>query len=111
MPDGEIVADKTLGNPNYTTATGGGGARAARDSGATYLPGHQLRYVYFLDKSEQSNLAVPIIPYSEIAKRGAGMYLGKPRAGSVDSGTLCDQQGGAGATPTPALLELETANG
>lgn len=39
------------------------------------LPGFQFRYIYLIDK--KCTLAVPIIPFSEIDKVGAGMYLGK----------------------------------
>lgn len=39
------------------------------------LPGYQLRYIYLIDKSCKIN--VPIIPFSEIDKIGAGMYRGK----------------------------------
>lgn len=40
------------------------------------LVGYQLKYVYFLDKSCIVNLTVPILPFSEIDKIGAGMYKG-----------------------------------
>lgn len=36
-----------------------------------------LRYIYFLDKKWRKRLNVPILPYSEIDKMGAGMYLGE----------------------------------
>lgn len=49
------------------------------------IPGFQLRYIYFLDPTARERLTVPIIPFSEIQKRGAGMYLGKPRVASIDS--------------------------
>lgn len=42
------------------------------------LKGHQLKYVYFIDKSMASKLTVPVIPFSEIKKRGIGMYKGQP---------------------------------
>jgi hypothetical protein len=43
------------------------------------LPGFQLRYIYFLNPAARSRLTVPILPFSEIDRRGAGMYKGKPR--------------------------------
>ena len=67
--------------------------------------GFQLRYIYFIDPSARDRLTVPILPFSEIARRGAGMYKGKPRVGSADSGTPEIQSGGGGATPTPTLSE------
>lgn len=43
------------------------------------LQGFQLRYVYFIDKSWQDRLTVPVIPFSRISEVGAGMYKGKKR--------------------------------
>lgn len=71
------------------------------------LPGFQLRYIYFLDPSIRSRLTVPILPFSEIDKRGAGMYKGKQRqikrAGSDTTDTPDHRSGKGGSTPTPAL--------
>jgi hypothetical protein len=39
------------------------------------LTGHQLRYIYLIDKT--CKITVPILPFSEIDKQGAGMYKGK----------------------------------
>lgn len=39
--------------------------------------GYQLRYIYFIDKSCKEKLTVPILPFSEIDKIGAGMYKGE----------------------------------
>ena len=46
-------------------------------AGATVLPGFQLRYIYFIDKKKQKDLAVPIIPFCKIDELGAGMYRGE----------------------------------
>ena len=43
------------------------------------LPGHQLRYVYFLHPEERENLTVPILPFSAIEAAGASMYKGQKR--------------------------------
>lgn len=45
--------------------------------GAKYVEGYQLRYIYFLDKKAKAKLKVPIIPFSDIDKVGAGMYKGE----------------------------------
>lgn len=42
------------------------------------LPGYQLRYIFFLDPEARKRLTVPVLPFSEIQKRGAGMYKGAP---------------------------------
>lgn len=67
------------------------------------LPGFQLRYIYFIDPTARERLTVPILPFSEIQRRGAGMYLGKPRAQSIDDDAPGYQSGEGGSTPTCAL--------
>ena len=39
--------------------------------------GYQLRYIYFIDKEKQKDLAVPIIPFTKIDEMNAGMYKGE----------------------------------
>jgi hypothetical protein len=41
------------------------------------LPGHQLRYVYFLNPAARERLTVPILPFSKIDEMGATMYRGE----------------------------------
>lgn len=41
----------------------------------TQLNGHQLRYIYLIDKT--CKITVPILPFSKIDEMGAGMYKGK----------------------------------
>lgn len=41
------------------------------------LNGNMLRYIYFIDKSKEKDLTVPILPFSKIAEMGACMYKGK----------------------------------
>jgi hypothetical protein len=96
---------------NNILETGASSMKAFKDAGWKPLPGFQLRYIYFIDTTAREQLTVPIIPFSEIARRGAGMYRGKPRAGSAGSGTSPDQGGRGGATPTPALLSQEASDG
>jgi hypothetical protein len=71
--------------------------------GAKVLPGFQLRYILPLKPGVRERLTVPVLPYSEITKRGAGMYLGKSRAGSIVIDAPPVQGGEGGAEPTPAL--------
>jgi hypothetical protein len=58
---------------------GGGGASMAQYKAAGFepIPGYQLRYLYFLDPSCRERLTVPVLPFSEIERVGAGMYRGK----------------------------------
>lgn len=115
MPGGEVCC-KIIFEPGFQPNAGAGSQKARYGKsgsetagrflnriGATKLPGFQLRYIYFLDPTARERLTVPILPFSEIARRGAGMYLGKPRAGSADGGTSGIQPEGGGSIPTPAL--------
>lgn len=43
------------------------------------LPGYMLRYVYFIDKSKEKDLTVPVIPFTMIKEIGAGMYKRQKR--------------------------------
>jgi hypothetical protein len=84
----------------------GGGAASMKQyiaAGFRPLDGYQLRYVYFLDPSCRERLTVPVIPFAEIARCGAGMYRGAKRAASIGSDAPGDQPGEGGATPTAAL--------
>lgn len=71
MPDGSIVADKTLND--HPVKTSGWWKK----NGAKPLEGYQLRYVYFLQKDQLCNLTVPTIPFNKIDEIGAGMYKGE----------------------------------
>lgn len=108
MPDGSVIAKKTLDNPQHMAAGGKFGSAAAREAGAKPLPGYQLRYVYFLNPDARQRLTVPILPFSKIDEMGAGMYKGKPkRLTEANSG---DQSESGGATPTQALQSPEGCN-
>ena len=61
LANGEVVAKRGDSKYNF--------------DGAKALKGFQNRYIYFIDK--KCKLTVPEIPFSEIDKKGAGMYKGK----------------------------------
>ena len=73
--------------------------------------GYQLKYIYFLDKSYRDKLTVPILPFSDIDKAGAGMYKGK--AISIQDrkrdkkANSSDQLESGGAVPTITLQPKE----
>jgi len=98
MPDGSVVADKTLNNSNYILR--GESAGYWKKNGAAPLDGFQFRYVYFLNPAARDRLTVPVLPFSRIDEMGAGMYKGKAR---VKQATEGDQPKGGGAAPTHAL--------
>lgn len=99
----KIITRVTSTKGGHNFHTGSTSMKSYAQAGFKPLPGFQLRYIYFLDESASERITVPILPFSEIEKRGAAMYRGKPRAGSAGSGTSPIQGGGGGAIPTPAL--------
>ena len=119
MPGGEVVCSIVF-NPGFQGNAGknsikakygktGSGAASGflRGIGAKQLEGFQLRYIFFIDPTARERLTVPILPFSEIDKRGAGMYRGKQRIQSRAGGDTTDtpvfQTGEGGSTPTSAL--------
>jgi hypothetical protein len=107
-----IVNRHTHTKGGHTSATNGGASmRAYRNAGFAPIPGFQLRYVFFLDPACRQRLTVPILPFSEIERRGAGMYKGKPisRAESIGSDAAGSHPAEGGAVPTSAL-NTETPN-
>jgi len=120
LPNGKPVQACTLRQSGYTDwlrpyvtkqefdkirngATGS--VKVMKHIGATKVVGFQLRYIYFIDPTARDRLTVPILPFSEIDRRGAGMYKGKPRVRSVDSDTSGDQPEVGGANPTRTLSQ------
>ncbi|WLA75056.1 hypothetical protein QIH77_07615 [Bradyrhizobium diazoefficiens] len=90
-PDGTVVhkmAQVTGKNRADHFARNGG-----RWSGeGTPLAGYQLRYIYFLDPAARARLTCPEIPYSEIERRGAGMYRGIARGKQAMAGAPSEQR-------------------
>lgn len=109
LANGEVVHRIALNtNDRLVCSTGGrylGAQKLAQTLGAQRIPGFQLRYIYFLDPTAKERLTVPILPYSEIERRGASMYRGKPRAASIDSDAPAIHAGEDGAEPIAALQE------
>lgn len=54
-----------------------------RAIGGQVTTGYQLRYIYFLDPASRERLTVPELPFSEIERTGAKMYLGLKHAAVV----------------------------
>jgi hypothetical protein len=64
---------------NNILETGASSMKIFKEAGWKPKEGFQLRYLYFLDPTAKNRLTVPILPFSEIEKRGAGMYKGIKR--------------------------------
>jgi len=90
LPDGSVIHKLTLesqpklprpelGGRSFFDVTDGKFSmkKYVEAAGATLLPGWQLRYIYFIDKTARERLTVPEIPFSRIDELGAGMYRGE----------------------------------
>jgi hypothetical protein len=90
LPDGSVIHKLTLesqpkrprpelGGRSFFDVTDGKFSmkKYVQAAGAVLLPGWQLRYIYFIDKTMQQHLTVPIIPFSRIDELDAGMYRGE----------------------------------
>ena len=90
LPDGTKIHELTLnsspntprpelGGKTFADITGGGAStmKYCEYTGAKPIEGFQLRYIRIIDP--KYHLSVPELPYSEIEKRGAGMYKGEKR--------------------------------
>ena len=91
-----------LGGRSYYDVTGGkyDFSIYVQEVGGEIIPGHQLKYVYFIDRGDRERLTVPELPFSKIDEIGAGMYKGKKRVKQANSG---DHPESGGAEPTHAL--------
>jgi len=70
------------------------------------IDGFMLRYIYFVDKSKEQDLTVPILPFRKIDEMGASMYKGKAYKKNAclvqqQNGVVPDKDGGV--TPTDTL--------
>jgi hypothetical protein len=75
MPNGEVVCSLTSSAHRTKESNGKSGTSWIKDNGGKKLDGFQIRYIYLIDKTNK--ITVPILPFSEIDKQGAGMYKGK----------------------------------
>lgn len=98
-----IVSHTTTTKGTHILETGASSMAQYKAAGWKPKPGFQLRYVYFIDRTARERLTVPILPFSEIERKGAGMYRGQPRAVSVAGDTPANHAGMGGSTPTTAL--------
>lgn len=100
-----IVSRATTAKGGHILETGASSMKVYKDAGWRPKAGFQLRYIYFLDPTARDRLTVPVLPFSEIDRRGAGMYLGKTRSSvsSIVANAPGVQPGEGGAEPTLTL--------
>jgi hypothetical protein len=114
FPNGTVLHEiamktmrKEIADEVYKASNGKSSARHyVKAQGGEKLKGFQLRYIYFIDPAYRERLTVPELPYSEIERRGAKMYLGQKPGGTgeTDNAAETNQQTG-GARPTVPLSE------
>ena len=92
LPDGSKIHSMTI-KSSKTLMNKYGNWKKFLDTehkGWRKITGFQLRYIYLIDKS--CKITVPLIPFSEIQKRGAGMYKGiKTSDSSITANAVSDQ--------------------
>lgn len=69
------------------------------------MDGFMMRYIYFLNPSAKSRLTVPILPFSEIERRGAGMYRGKAKRAESIAVDAPDIRSGEGSASLTSALQ------
>jgi hypothetical protein len=86
---------------------GASSMKAYIEAGFRPLQGFQIRYIYFLDPSYRARLTVPELPYSEIERRGASMYLGRKPGGEGETDNALQSNAETeGARPISPLLKV-----
>jgi len=98
LANGETVAASSLrpgigSMKNVLKTHGASSMLAFKKEGGKPLQGFQLRYIYFLDPTAKDRLTVPILPFSEIERRGAGMYKGVKRPKQAMAGSTGTAEG------------------
>jgi hypothetical protein len=92
-----IISRTTTTKGNHILDTGASSMKIYKAAGWKAKEGFQLRYIYLIDKT--CKLTVPVLPFSEIAKRGATMYKGKrPASIASDASGLQPEEGGSAPT-------------
>ena len=99
-----VIVSRTTAKGKHILNSGAASMKAFQEAGWAPMKGFQLRYIYFIHPEERGNLTVPVLPFSEIERRGAGMYKGIKRS-ECDSSTVAFHVAGGGAIPTRTLQE------
>lgn len=74
------ILSRVTATKSKNMVNGASSMKVYEEAGFRPLPGFQLRYIYFLDKTCEKDLTVDQIPYARIRELGAEMYLGKKPA-------------------------------
>lgn len=107
----KVISNMTVTKGKHILENGAASMKVFRDAGGAPLPGFQLRYIYFLNPAARARLTVPEIPFSEIDRAGARMYLGRKGEpacqstsnASADSSIASAAQASAGRSPSGTM--------
>lgn len=102
MPTGETVADIAFNLKANKTYKG------FKKTDCKALVGFQLKYIYFINKEAKQRLTVPILPFTDIDKYGAGMYKGERRT-KHKSNAVSNHETEGGSIPTSTLQSNQKA--
>jgi hypothetical protein len=106
LPSGQTVSAATYSKGRHILQDGASGQASLRRLGGGFLPGFQLRYVYFVNPAARDRLTVPILPFSAIEEAGASMYRGQRVRKHQESACPADL---GGETPTRTLQNPKVA--
>jgi hypothetical protein len=100
MPDGRVTHKMTqvTGRGRFDHFARNGGSWSGEGDA---LAGYQMRYIYFINPAARARLTCPEIPYSEIERRGAGMYRGIARGKQAMAEAPSAQRRGSGDRHAP----------
>jgi hypothetical protein len=109
-PDGTVISNvgertsmkKIQATAARTDYRGGADMDHYKRLGFKPIEGFQLRYIYFTNREARARLTVPVVPFTEIGRAGAGMVRGQ-RVGSIPAETAVIHTEEGGSTPTPTL--------
>jgi hypothetical protein len=102
LPDGSVTH-------KMTQVTGKNRAKHFAETGGSWsgqgvpLDGYQMRYVFFLNPDARARLVPKEVPYSEIERRGAGMYRGIARGKQA----MAEAPRHSGAAAATVTLQVE----
>jgi hypothetical protein len=102
-----VLSRTTTTKGNHILETGASSMKIYKEAGWKPKEGFQLRYIYFLDPTAKDRLTVPILPFSEIERRGAGMYKGIKRPKQAMTGDQPEQREGSAHPDAPKIKRVE----
>jgi hypothetical protein len=91
----QTVVSRVTMTKGKNAVNGGASMKVYAEAGFMPIPGFQLRYVYALAPTVRERLTVPILPFDQIEKMGAGMYRGQTRTKQAMAGNQPEQRQGS----------------